>query len=114
MPRIAEPKPLNLTVILNGKVSKQNKENEYFYVDSRLEVECEAERSETRSLIWDAACRELDSADRGRAVDCENSLGFSPAEVLFYSIIFMNSVKQILLQVSAVCQFLENSSSESF
>ena len=71
-------------MIFNGSFQQQNQKEAVFYVGSRLEVECEAERSETRSLIWDAACRELDSADRGRAVDCENSLGFWPPEVLFF------------------------------
>ena len=76
-------------MISNGADRKQNERDEWiFYVGSELEVECEAERSETRRLIWDAACRELGSAERGRAVDCADSLDFLPEEVLFISIIY--------------------------
>ena len=79
----AETKPLNLTVIFNETDRQQNQVELYLLVGSEMEVECEAERSETRRLFWDAACRELDFRDRGRAVDCADSLCFSPTEVHF-------------------------------
>ena len=96
MPQTAGQKPvLNLTVISNGADRQQNESGELiFYVGSELEVKCEAERSETRRLFWDAACRELDS---GHEVACSESLGFSPAEVLIYLIIFiLNECNSVL------------------
>ena len=72
---------MNLKVFSTVSDMNQNERNEWiFYVGSELEVECEAERSETRRLFWDAACRELDS---NNSVDCSDSLGFSTPEVIF-------------------------------
>ncbi len=80
---------MNLTVISNGADRQQNESGELiFYVGSELEVKCEAERSETRRLFLEAACRELDS---GHSVSCSESLGISPAEVPCYFLNLMQS-----------------------
>ena len=80
-------KHLNLSLVFNGTDGIQNESGEWiFYVGSRLEVKCEAERSETRRLFWDAACREFDS---NHSVDCFDSPRLSSPVVLFCSIILI-------------------------
>ncbi len=47
-----------MTVI--GMDRKQNQAKVELFVGSKLEVECETEGSELRSLFWETACEEID------------------------------------------------------
>ena len=77
MPLKARPKS-SMRVLLNG-VEKQANQT-IFYIDEKLDVECEADGAETRKLIWESTCEENDS---GHVVSCSDALDFSLTEVLF-------------------------------
>ncbi len=54
---------MKLHVVSNGSDQKQNEKGEWILkVGSELEVECEAERSETRRLFWESTREDLDAA----------------------------------------------------
>ena len=69
---------MSLSVVLNGSTEKQpvGTENK-LYIGERLEVICEVEGSELRTISWEPECESFD----GKHVSCSDALGYSTSVV---------------------------------